>query len=136
MQLVINKSKLCFASRARFMLKHRERECIFLVYRKVWSRCHRSLCWALSWAFGGFTRRGHGSWLMRWAIPIIIPLLFSLKKSTFSNIESYTLLSKEAWRKEVQVIFMANSHLNLIQYISCEKKPYFLIWIVKRFPPK
>ena len=76
MQLVINRSKLCFASRARFMQKHRERECIFLVYRMVWmkisgdeesekilfceniwwrSQCYKSLYRELSWCFSGIT---------------------------------------------------------------------------------
>ena len=108
MQLVINKSKLSFASRARFMLKHRERECIFLVYRMVWmkisvtkwtktSQVTKSLWgnpvlreFSMKKSMSqivllriimslGRPHTGHESWLLRWAFPIIKPPFFVKK---------------------------------------------------------
>ena len=150
MQLVINKSKLHFASRARFMLKQRERECIFLVYRMVWlkisvtkwtktSQVTKSL-WGNP-VLREFSMKksmsqivllriimslwrphtGHESWLMRWAFPIITPP-FIRYKCTFSCFRSYNLLSEGAWKKEAQVIFTTNAQLDLIQYSSCENR--------------
>lgn len=113
MQLVIKKSKLSFASRARFMLKHREREWIFLVYRMVWLKISvqisvlRESLMKKSMSQVVLLRiimslwrphMGHESWLMRWAFPIITPPFFRYK-STFSCFRSYNLLSEGAWKK-------------------------------------